>query len=103
MVFDTQQFEKYLDNEKPPAPLGLLWLVYCNSYFQLDMFGRKSYFEDSDWVVRPLLEEMKTYAVHDSFYLLAIAHKQISLKKDDKATLTWIINFQSKLQSQLDE
>ena len=67
------------------------------------MFEKKSYFHNSDWVIRPLLEEMKTYAVHDSFYLLTIAHKQIELKNDDEATITWIINFQNKVQTQLDE
>ena len=75
MVFDTQEFEKYLDRKKTSIALSALWAKYCDDLYDPKIFAKKEAFQKSDWAKRPISKQMKCYAAHDSYFLVLIAQR----------------------------
>ena len=74
-VFDTQEFAKYLDGKKTVLALSALWVKNCEGLYDIDILAKKEMFQKSDWAERPLTDQMKRYAAHDSFFLIHIAQR----------------------------
>ena len=83
--------------------MSALWLTYCDSQFELEILDKKGKYQKADWACRPLPDDMRRYAAHDSHFLLAIALKQMKANDDEDASKEWIQSFQGRTQAAIDE
>lgn len=58
--------------------LSALWAKHCEGLYDVQVFANKDRFQKSDWTERPLPAAMLKYAAHDAYFLVLIAHRQIS-------------------------